>query len=113
MLIDFDATAPVVYLDTRDGRPPYDVLTWDQRTGRVTAVVIDYSYPSVDPVGDAWKGDPECVECPELIDTHEDRLLVHAANVPDGEPIPTVAEMLERQAMVIFRGDGEVFRRNQ
>lgn len=103
-LSHIDFNAPFVYLDQRNQSPhPFDVVLWDQRTGAVQLLLLA-TYVDRD-------GNPH--ESPETVLTHADALLVNASNVPDALAVPTVAELLEREAFVIVRRDGSVFRRHE
>ena len=108
-LIDFDMSAPNVFLDAREGSDQFDVLVWDQRTGMVT-VFIESGWA----FGETPDGEPDWSRSARTVEVrHQDRFIVHAANVPDDQPIPTVAELLRRDAKIIVGPDGEVSRRDQ
>lgn len=111
-LIDFDVNEPNVFLDRRNAgeiTDPFDVLVWDQRDGSVLLFVESmWAFSETD------DGDPDWSKSARYHErTSEKEMLVYAANVPDGQPIPTVPEMLERQAAIIVRPDGEVWRRTE
>lgn len=106
-LIDFDSKAELCFLDTRDHTEPFDVLVWDQRTGVVHLFVESgWTFHTDDDGGPDWSRSSRTVER-----VHQDRFIVHAANVPFGEPVPTVSEMLAKEARIIVGIDGEVTRR--
>lgn len=93
---DFDSVE-MVFLDTRESSPPFDVLLWDQRTGAVHLLVH----------GVYTDADGQGYDDPYYEQTHESRLLIHAADTVK-RPVPTVSEELERLALVIVRKDGSV-----
>lgn len=109
---DFGTDTPSVFLDRRDANQfsdPFTVLVWDQRSGMVHLFV-----ESGWAFGTTASGEPDWSRSSRRVEvTHESRLLVHAANVPYGDPIPTVPQQLELLSLVIVRPDGEVFYRNQ
>lgn len=104
--IDFDINSKNVLLDTREGSQITDVLVWDQRTKKVT-VFIEATRTTCE----TEYGQPDWSQACHGVQTiRQDRLIVHAANVPGDESIPTVAELLSITAKVIVGKDGEVSR---
>lgn len=104
--IAFDINSRNVFLDTREGSQITDVLVWDQRTKEVT-VFIESNRTTCE----TEYGEPDWSKAEHGVRTfHQERLIVHAANVPDEESIPTVAELLTIAAKVIVGTDGEVSR---